>query len=177
MIIDIVHKGTEEKAGCCRVLYSSLFVDSWLQGKNVVGIVHKQQGWQQPWENREKSWFKNLGELLEEWTDAVLLGCCTDVQNAFFFKWSRGPEVWGKSGKGTKSKMFWSPVRSPHTVMTQGAKSSADVVGVLAHCFFYQVQSQHWHLPGDFITLFASICRKAPPAHSARTATMTMLLL
>lgn len=141
MIIDIVHKGTEEKAGCCRVLCSSLFVDSWLQGKNVVGIVHKQQGWQQPWENREKSWFKNLGELLEEWTDAVLLGCCTDVQNAFFFKWSKGPDVWGKSGKGTKSKMFWSPVRSPHTVMTQGAKSSADVVGVLVHCFLSSPKS------------------------------------
>lgn len=182
MIIDIVHKegkpqeGTEEKAGCCRVLCSSLFVDSWLQGKNVVGVVHKQQGWQQPWENHEKSWFKNLGELLEEWTDAVLLGCCIDVQNAFFQMKQRSWSL-GEEWKRHKIEDVWSPVRSPHTLWWLGVPSPQPMLLVFWSTVFYQVQSQHWHLPGDFITLYASICRKAPPAHSARTATMTMLLL
>ncbi len=32
--------------------------------------MHKQQGWPQAWETVKQSWFKHLGELHKEWTEA-----------------------------------------------------------------------------------------------------------
>ncbi len=32
--------------------------------------MHKQQGWPQAWEYSQASWFKHLGELHKEWTEA-----------------------------------------------------------------------------------------------------------
>lgn len=44
----------------CRVLYLSILIKMWLEGKSVAGKGAHASG---IWSSLEKSWFKNLGEL------------------------------------------------------------------------------------------------------------------
>ncbi len=129
----------------------------------------------------KQNWFKNLGELHKEWTEAgvkasrnlatvVVRGVLPGLRRRRTAQWSKvlfsdeskfcisfgnqGPRVWRKGGEAHSPSCLKSSVKFPQSVMIWGAMSS---VGVGSLCLF-ENQRLCNRLPRYFGALHASFC-------------------
>ncbi len=189
-IIDTLHKEektqtfiTKERLAVHRVLYPSMFTESWVEEKDAQPTERPQPyedcqgnsiqefgwtsqgmdwGWGQASRAPHTDVSRNLATVVVRDVLPGLreeLDCCPVVQSPLF-RWEQGfvfhleTKVWRKSGEAQSPSCLKSSVKFTQSVMIRGAMSSA---GVGPLCFF-ENQRHCTRLPRHFGALHASFC-------------------